>query len=269
MRTLTWTLDPQNTLILNQSLSGRFRISLNGKEILNKVLWWTKKVPFTLNDGRSAEISIQSSFYSYEITLRINGELFLDDQEIKQKTCLHCSTVSTQNKNFCEKCGHALPAAEVQLHIKKLKEARTAIAVVGAVFLIFGIVMYFAQKNYTEQTLRSIAAYQDSDLYPQAINGQKITFGEIRQNLSAGPLKLLVINALLAFFMGALYIYSKKSPLVAILLAGGIYLSVQVLNAILDPMSVNQGLFMKIFICVILFKGTRAALELRKITPGA
>lgn len=65
--------------------------------------------------------------------------------------------------------------------------------------------------------------------------------------------------------MLGLFFYSKKSPLAALLMAMGVYAAVIVLNAIMDPLTLGQGLALKIFVFALLINGVRMALELRKM----
>ena len=59
--------------------------------------------------------------------------------------------------------------------------------------------------------------------------------------------------------------WAKKSPLAALLVATSIYLSIFVLNAMVDPSTIMQGFIVKIIVVTMLYKGIKSALELKQV----
>jgi hypothetical protein len=57
--------------------------------------------------------------------------------------------------------------------------------------------------------------------------------------------------------------WSKRKPLPAILVAAAVFAAVQVLNAMIDPKTLVQGILIKIFIVAVLIKGIKGALDMR------
>lgn len=264
MKGFKWKVDDANQVLLKPGFFGRHRIYLNGREVANKVPWRKTNIPFFLEDGRKAEMLIIPSGFVQDRELRIEGQLILSENDLKAIVCINCGAAAQATGKFCEKCGTGLPGAESQLRMKKLKEARSTIAWVAGMFVLSGVVMYFVQKNTLATSLQNLSRFSDSDIYPNLVAGRQYTVGELRHQLAAAPLQVLATNFFLAAIMTGLYQYARKSPLVAIIMATGVYAAVQVANAIIDPMTINQGLIMKIFIFGILAKGIRSTLELRK-----
>lgn len=74
---------------------------------------------------------------------------------------------------------------------------------------------------------------------------------------------VLVVNLILAVVMLGLAIWGKREPLVAVLVATATYVVIIVTNAIIDPITIGQGLLLKIAIIALLVKGIKAGLALR------
>jgi hypothetical protein len=77
------------------------------------------------------------------------------------------------------------------------------------------------------------------------------------------PWTLLGVNVILSVVMIALYLWGKRAPLAALLVATATYLVVIVLNGLADPRTLAQGMILKIVIVMILVNGIKAALALR------
>jgi ribosomal protein L37E len=71
---------------------------------------------------------------------------------------------------------------------------------------------------------------------------------------------ILLIGAFLAFA-----IWSKTKPAAALISGLSLYLIVQILNAVDNPLSIVSGIIFKIFIIAYLIKGILAVLEVEKI----
>ena len=264
MKGPSWKIDESNYLTTKRGLFGKYRVSLNGVEVSNKILWKKINIPFVLSDRRKAELLIIPSGYAAEFELRIDNQLLLSETDNKNISCLKCASSAKIGDKFCEKCGSALPNAENQLRMKKLREARNAIGIVGGLFILSGVVMFFVQRSATARMMQNLSNLQDTQLYSQLVAGKQITVGELRHQLQSQPMYILAMNFLLAAIMFGLYQYAKKSPLVSLLIAMGIYVSVQVTSAIISPMTMGQGIYVKILMIGLLTKGIRSALELRK-----
>jgi hypothetical protein len=75
----------------------------------------------------------------------------------------------------------------------------------------------------------------------------------------------LITNLILSMVFLALGGYSKKKPLACIISGLCLYTILLVLDAIVDPVSIVRGIFLKIVIIGFLIKGLKSAIEIEKI----
>jgi ribosomal protein L40E len=258
-----WQVDGQHQL---EAKSGfiRYKIYWDGELIPSKR---TSKAmsaiyKFTLPDGREGELEFQP--YGTGFNLRLNGKVILSEIQKKSMVCLKCGASLPPDAKFCEKCGAEAPNLDDQLRLLKLKKARNYIGFLSAIFLLSGIAFTGMAYDKNQKTLDQLSSYQDGDLFPKLLNGKQYTYGELRQEIQTETWNPLIVNSVLAAIMLGLFFYSKYSPLVAFLAAGGIYAAVIVVNAVMDPKTIGQGLVMKIIIITLLIGAIRSALELRK-----
>ncbi|MDB5147523.1 MAG: zinc-ribbon protein, partial [Mucilaginibacter sp.] len=78
-------------------------------------------------------------------------------------------------------------------------------------------------------------------------------------------LAVVITNIIMAAIFLVLGTYSKKKPLACIISGLSLYVIVQVLNAIVDPISIAQGIIIKIVIIGYMIKGIKSAMEVEKI----
>lgn len=266
MRKYIWKVDDNNLVEFKMAFFTKNKVLLNGQEVARQTSVKNQPYSFTLNNGRSAEITLTRLTSGYDVVLRVEGEVILSEAEQKQIACLRCGTDAKPGDKFCEKCGAEMPKADTQRKIIKLKSARKNIAAVAVMFVFAGVVMFFIQSDTDSKGLAKIASYKDADVYPNLVNGQQYTVGELRSQLQMEPWTVLGTNLILALVMFGLFLYAKKSPLVAMIMALGVYVAVVILDAIVDPKSIGQGLYVKIIFIAILVNGIKSALELRKVT---
>ena len=96
------------------------------------------------------------------------------------------------------------------------------------------------------------------------VSGVTYTVAELRQRLNWEPWGVLITNGVLAAVMASLAVWGKRAPLPAVLVATATYAVVMVTNAISDPASIGQGIFIKIVVIAIFVRGIKAALALRE-----
>lgn len=87
--------------------------------------------------------------------------------------------------------------------------------------------------------------------------------GQLRAQLLWEPWGVLLINGILAAMMVALSLWGRRAPLPAVLVATATYAVVNVSSASADPMTIAQGLLLKLIMLGFLVKGIKAALALR------
>ena len=116
-----------------------------------------------------------------------------------------------------------MPPPEHHFHKKHVNAAMHAIIWLAILFAVVGMLLYYT-------------SHEKSEL--------------------AGGLVLSGIMAVLAF-------WSRKAPLPAVLVATAIYFALIVLDAIIDPKTLAQGVPVKILFIILLVRGIKAALALR------
>jgi hypothetical protein len=147
--------------------------------------------------------------------------------------------------------------------MRQLKSANNTIKYLAILYLIFGAVYFFVTKGRDDAALSRIANMNAEAVYPNLVLGKQYTVAALRKLLAWEPWSVLLVNSILAGVMTLLFFWGKRAPLAAILVAGATYAVVNVTNAIIDPTTIAQGLFLKIIIIAILIKGIKAALALR------
>lgn len=168
----------------------------------------------------------------------------LSIQPTEAALCGSCYAKVNDADAFCDKCGFPLKGTEeeqqnfindrttkeidLEDYNKKIKTAGTALYWIAAVCALSGLILYGTG--------------------PQE---QKIP--------------LLVINLILALLFVGLGAWSRKKPFAAIISGAALYAIILVVNAIDNPLSIVQGIIMKIFIIGAFIKGIKSAIEADKV----
>lgn len=146
-------------------------------------------------------------------------------------TCGACGAPLVQGAQFCEKCGADQGQVSMDrdvahmLHAGKMRSASQSLVWVAGLMVL----------------------------------GQLFVFG-----MGGGEdvLGLVVGLGIAALFFG-FWRWSKRQPLAATASALGVFVTLHVANAVLDPATIAQGLIVKIVILVVLVRGVRAGVILR------
>ncbi|MDJ0766106.1 MAG: zinc ribbon domain-containing protein [Myxococcota bacterium] len=264
---LKWRIDDQNVVTLDSRLSGRDIVKYNDRILFNKINWKIRRdINFHLDDGTFAQLVIKLSYLMIPtFELRVDGNLVLPTgQENQKRICKKCDSVAQPRDRFCESCGTALPSAEDIERKSNVTSATTTIFVLAVLFMIFGLIMFGIQYNETKKVLKQLEGLEANATIPQPINGQTYTAGELRKVIAWEPWGILTVNIVLAVIMTGLGIWSRRSPLPAILTAAAVYVVVITGNAIADPRTIGQGIFIKIIVIAALVNGIKGALDSRK-----
>jgi len=176
--------------------------------------------------------------------------------------CTSCKAIVNPNDLYCEACGKSLPPPETYLKHKHVKQATGAITSLAVLFFIFGMVMFFATKSQNAVLLVKLNGMDPAANFPAVINGVTYTVAALRERILFEPWGALLVNMILAAIMGGLAFWGKRAPLPAVLVATATYLVVIVGNAILEPATIGQGIYVKIIIIAFLVRGIKAALAL-------
>jgi len=259
-----WTVDENTRVELKPGLFKR-RVLVNGEEVLKQAFSPKQPLQFKLG-SRSATLTMAQGYgFQQDVELRVSGEVHLSERERTQRACLACGQKAKAEDQFCERCGAALPEAATQRKIIRLNSARGTIAGVGWLFLVAALFMGFLQSEIAKESLKNLEGYAATDVYPEPIDGETLTVGQLREQVQREPYQVAGLNVFLALVMFGLYYYSRRAPLTALIAAVSVYVAVQVLNAIVDPKTLAQGIYVKIFVTFFLANGVRSALQLRNL----
>ncbi|HEY4656745.1 MAG TPA: hypothetical protein VIH22_19645 [Cyclobacteriaceae bacterium] len=151
--------------------------------------------------------------------------------------CEHCYASNEYGRKFCSQCSFPIGGTEEEktsfrLVVSsrkrflddakdKIKSAKTVIYILAGLFFVFGLVIGFVMDD----------------------------FATMVANLS-----LTVIYLVLAA-------WCTRNPFGAILTAFILYVTLQVVNVLIDPATLIQGFVIKFFVIVALVKGIRSAHE--------
>jgi len=261
MSKIEWRVDNGTRVVVRNSPFSKRTIELNGQPVEGE--WRSKTFPFTLTDGRSAEVRLKADAMSRQTELAIDGKLIPDTRYVPEDLrCPACKAEIQLLDEYCGKCGNALGAPERFLYNRTVAGATDAIRLLAALFAIFGVIMFFVTRGQAQEALRNLAQFADSEVL-QPIDGVTYTAGELRKRVIWEHRGVLILNLMLSAIMLVLAWWSKWKALPAILIATAIYAAVLVVSAIMDPMTIAQGIIMKIIIISVLFKGIKAALAAR------
>jgi len=159
--------------------------------------------------------------------------------------CYCCNTIVSTDDIFCAGCGYPLKGTDPEkntflanrnnLHIdleefnKKLKRAGNSLYYIAG-FFVFGLLVTLAMGKTNPDDLTAVL----------------VTY-----------LVLIVVFVVLGFF-------SRKKPLACIVSGLCLYIIIQVINAIDNPINLASGIFVKILIIGYLINGIKSAIEIEK-----
>ncbi|MGC1459058.1 MAG: zinc ribbon domain-containing protein [Steroidobacteraceae bacterium] len=259
-----WNVDDHTLVEARTGMLGKTALSANGKA-LDVKFWARKKTErqFELPDGRCASISVVPQLgMRPALLLSVDGRLMVETGK-KPIKCEACGAIVKPNDRFCTGCGQAMPTAETVLHRTNLKKATRAITWLAVLFLVSGLLMYYLANQRADTALSHLAGMDASAVFPKPIEGHSYTVGELRKQITWEPRSILLVNSILAAVMAGLAVWGRRAPLPAILIATATYVVVTVTNAIIEPTTIGQGIYVKIVVVALLVRGIKAALALR------
>ncbi len=151
----------------------------------------------------------------------------------RKRRCRKCGSVMSRKDRFCDSCGARWLSAEQQRHYRtKIEPAMQRgakwIGVMGILY-VFGGIVYYA--------------------------------------MAEDPL-VLVVNLVLAAIHAGLWHWAKRSLLPAAVSALVLFVTVHLLNAVMDPATLVQGVVVKVIFLVALARAMTAGLEARRLERG-
>lgn len=151
-------------------------------------------------------------------------------------TCPSCETQNPYSAQFCKKCGAAADPDSQAVYEGRIKpaldKARNGIFIVGALYVVGGMLM--------------------SALSSMQGTGEDVGL-------------IMGVNIALALIHVGLGIWAKKAPLAAAVTAMVLFITVHLVNAILDPATIVQGILIKVIFISVLISAIKAGLEAKKL----
>jgi hypothetical protein len=197
-------------------------------------------------------------------------------------TCPKCNSAVSSDERFCTACGGEIaespatgnkplsPPTVVQLESNPAhRSARRWLLAISILTLISGIVMFLIQLHALDKDLHEaeiatshLTPAERDELFKQEIG---MTFQEAVDH-DRGTLTLhLVVNIVLSCIYFGLWIWAKKNPYMAALIALILFLTVIVVSAVLEPKSLVQGILVKVLFVSALGKAVKAGAEARRL----
>jgi hypothetical protein len=191
-------------------------------------------------------------------------------------TCDACSARIGPTDEFCDGCGarisdearkRALTRANDETYARniatshehaKVTKAAGWIGGLALVFAVSGIFMWLKQSSEASQSLRNLSSLAPDQVF--TYEGVDYKVAALRSKIESLPTQLLVVNLTLAAIFGGLFLWGKRSPLPAIATALAVFVVVHLVNFVLDPSTIVQGIIIKVIAIGALATGLRAAL---------
>jgi type III secretory pathway component EscR len=158
---------------------------------------------------------------------------------LNESACSFCKKPIEEDVIFCPHCGHPENGTEkerAQFFAKramnknkaidakdKISSARNTLFVLAGIMVLFGIIIYGSTNSVLD----------------------------------------LGINLFFAFIYLVLAFWSEQKPFIALLIGLFLYITLIVINAIIDPVTLVRGIIWKVLIISYLGKGIYSALEAR------
>lgn len=164
------------------------------------------------------------------------------------QACAVCNSHVPEADAFCTSCGYPVKGTETEQQYfisernareidlesfqKAVNVASRTLFVIATFTAAFGVILYFvSSQNHTDQF--------------------------------AGA--TLVVNLILAALYLGLGLWSKSKPVAALISGLSLYLIVQVVSAIGNPMSLATGIILKIIYIGYFIKGIKSAMEAERV----
>lgn len=193
--------------------------------------------------------------------------------------CPACRGEIRATDEFCEGCGATVTADQKRSirdrleacggdgaeQMKLVRAAQQTIMMLAVLFVFGGLVMFVLSKVQAMEALDKLRDLRPERMLSQPIDGKLLSVREARELIENEPIKVLGVNLFLAAVMAGLWAWGKKATLAAILVALAVFVAVHVGSALVNPLTLLQGVLVKIIAVVLLIRGIRAALAVRKL----
>jgi hypothetical protein len=171
--------------------------------------------------------------------------------------CPHCAASNPTDAAFCGACGKAMPpsAASAPRLVKEGDAAATAT----------GLAVQSAQL---EMKARKAAGALLAVAILQTVFGTLLILmakqGRGFMGIELGTPVFVAVFGLAAVFF-CLYLWARRKPLPAAIAGLVLFVTVHVLDAVVDPNALWRGILVKIIVIVVLVKAIQAGVQHRKL----
>ncbi len=210
------------------------------------------------------------------------------------ETCPHCRAAVTADEKFCSACGRALtrgisgaliasdppPGAAIYntapspnyANQAKIGKARKWLFAIALLTMLTGVIFYFIQKQEVEKQIDQ-ARIQVAGIPPDVLDERfkaatGMTWQEAIDHDRGMVNMLLAVNIALGALYLVLWWWAKKKPLPAAVIALLLFITTHVINAVMQPESLAQGILVKILFTLALVRAITAANEERNLTAA-
>lgn len=208
------------------------------------------------------------------------------------EACPSCAVGVTPDEKFCSGCGRPLvrgiagqliasdpppgsaiyatgPAPARHENLAKIGKARKWLFAIALLTILTGVIFFFIQKQEVETQIAQ-ARVQVAGIPPEELDARfkaaiGMTWQEAIDHDRGMVTMLLVVNLVLAGIYFGLWWWAKTKPLPATVIALILFITIHVVNAVMQPASLAQGVLVKILFTLALVRAITAANEERKL----
>lgn len=198
----------------------------------------------------------------------------------ESSTCPKCAAPVAPGERFCSGCGNAItedaspvpaqdppPAPSRFENLQKIGKARKWLLAVAIITFVAGLIFFAINKDEVEkqidQARLQVAGMDPVELDRRFKQAVGMTFQEAIDHDRGMVNMMLAINLGLAAVYMLLWWWAKRKPLPASIIALLLFITTNVINAVIQPSSIYQGLLLKIFFTLALVRAIYAANEER------
>jgi hypothetical protein len=195
--------------------------------------------------------------------------------------CPSCRNPVPTDDAFCPACGHKVRSTGAELDAaiahelaeKRLAKARKWLIFVAILTWIGGAITYVMQTSEVDRQLAdfdrqiaSIPAGARDQLLKDKVG---MTYDEIVAHDRGQVTMMVAINVGLGFVYLALWVWARRNAVTASIVALLLFVTVHAVNAFISPLTIVQGIIVKIAVIGALIAAIRAALEARRAAARA
>ena len=155
-------------------------------------------------------------------------------------------------------------------NLEKIGKARKWLLAIAILTCVLGVGLYFLNKSEVEKQIRDAEAQiagldrEQVDAHFQSAVG--MTFQEAIDHDRGMVRMLLLVNLGLTAAYLLLWWWAKTKPLPAAVIALLLFITTHVVNAVVEPKTIYQGILIKILFTLALVRAIGAAAEERRAT---